>query len=59
MSASREILCEKIKKFEEDLVHATNSGQPTDLIMSELSALRRQLSALNEALNEGKSILRG
>ena len=58
MSASREILCEKIKKFEEDLTRANSTGQPTDLIISELSALRKQLSALNEAL-EGKSILRG
>lgn len=59
MSASREILCEKIKKLEEDLLRNQNVGQSTDSIQTELSALRRQLSALNEALTEGKSLLRG
>lgn len=59
MSATREVLCEKIKKFEEALRLAESKGEPTDLLLSELTALRKQLISTNEALNEGKSLLRG
>ncbi len=60
MSATREALCEKIRVYEEALVLAERDGSKSlDLLRSELSTLRLQLDAVNNALTEGKQILKG
>lgn len=59
MSATREILCEKISVYEAALVEAERRGEPADYIRSELEILRAQLEVTNRTLNEGRSILKG
>lgn len=60
MSATREILCERIRAHEEALELAERDGSKTvDLLRSELLTLRLQLDAVNNALTEGKQILKG
>lgn len=59
MSATREIICDKISVYEAALVEAERSGQPADYIRTELERLRSQLEATNRTLNEGRSILKG
>jgi len=59
MSATREILCEKISVYEAALVEAERRGEPADYIRSELEILRAQLEVTNKTLNEGRSILKG
>lgn len=59
MSASREILCEKISVYEAALIEAERRGEPADYIRSELEILRAQLEVTNKTLSEGRSILKG
>jgi len=59
MSATREILCEKISVYEAALTEAERRGDPADYIRSELEILRAQLEVTNKSLNEGRSILKG
>ena len=59
MSATREILCEKISVYEAALVEAERRGEPADYIRTELEILRAQLEVTNKTLNEGRSILKG
>ncbi len=59
MSATREILCEKISVYEAALAEAERRGDSTDYIRSELEILRAQLEVTNRTLNEGRSILKG
>ena len=59
MSATREILCEKISVYEAALAEAERRGDSTDYIRSELEILRAQLEVTNRTLSEGRSILKG
>ena len=59
MSATREILCDKISVYEAALAEAERRGDSTDYIRSELEILRAQLEVTNRTLNEGRSILKG
>jgi|OM-RGC.v1.036678357 hypothetical protein len=59
MSATREILCEKISVYEAALIEAERRGEPADYIRTELEILRAQLEVTNKTLNEGRSILKG
>jgi hypothetical protein len=59
MSASRELLCEKISVYEAALAEAERRGDPADYIRTELEILRAQLEVVNKTLTEGRSILKG
>jgi len=59
MSATREILCEKISVYEAALIEAERRGEPADYIRTELEILRAQLEVTNKTLNEGRAILKG
>ena len=58
MSATREILCEKISVYEAALVEAERKGESADYIRTELEILRAQLEVVNKTLTEGRSILK-
>jgi len=64
MSATREILCEKICLLEVDLEKAIehgDNGSDTNIehLRNEILSLRKQLNVINRALNEGLTILKG
>ena len=62
MSATREILCEKLSVYEEALEKAILKGtneKDLEFLKNEILALRNQLSMANRVLNEGSSILKG
>lgn len=61
MSASTERLLEQIKLVEETLIVAKQDSQTAIVAQCEadLRVLRRSLSQANEALTEGKQILKG
>lgn len=64
MSATREILCEKIGVLEEALEKALEScidesDKNIEYLRSEIVSLRKQLNIVNRSLNEGSSILKG
>ena len=59
MSATREILCEKISVYEAAFAEAERRGDAADYIRSELEILRAQLEVTNKALNEGRAVLKG
>lgn len=59
MSATREILCEKISVYEAALLKAESEGGSTEFLRLELESLRAQLATVNKTLNEGRTILKG
>jgi len=61
MSASREIICEKISECEIALTVAESELRFEDAsrLNEELTNLKRQLFIANKNLSEGKSILKG
>jgi len=59
MSATREILCEKISVYEAAILKAEQEGTSTEFLREELTNLKRQLAYVNQTLNEGKSVLKG
>lgn len=59
MSATREMLCEKINAYEIALSEAERRGMPTDYLKDELNLLRSQLENANKVLSENKTILKG
>ncbi len=59
MSATREILCEKISVYEAAIIRAEQEGTSTEFLREELSNLRKQLSSVNQTLSEGRSVLKG
>jgi hypothetical protein len=59
MSATREILCEKISVYEAAILKAEQEGTSTEFLREELTNLKRQLASVNQTLNEGKSVLKG
>lgn len=61
MSATREILCEKIEILEKQLEDAIvlRCTERCRLIELELLELKKQLTAVNKVLNEGSIILKG
>lgn len=64
MSATREILCEKIGVLEEALALALEScidktDKNIEYLRDEIFSLRKQLNIVNRTLNEGSSILKG
>jgi hypothetical protein len=59
MSASTELLLEQIKSTEEAIVAAETNKQPTSSLKQDLKSLRKKLHAANEALTEGKTLLKG
>ena len=59
MSAHTEGLLEKIQHLERTLAEGRLGSVETVAATEELAELRRQLSSSAEALNEGKSLLKG
>jgi hypothetical protein len=59
MSATREIICEKISVYEAALLKAEQEGGSTEFLRTELENLRAQLATVNKTLNEGKTLLKG
>lgn len=59
MSASSERLLEQIQQLERNIQIAESSGGDALLMKERLKVLREQFVAAKEALNEGKSILKG
>lgn len=59
MSATREILCEKISVYEAAIIRAEQEGTSTEFLREELSNLRKQLSSVNQTLSEGRAVLKG
>ena len=62
MSATREILCEKLSAYEEALEKAILKGtneKDLEFLKNEILALRNQLSMANRVLSEGSAILKG
>ena len=59
MSASSERLLEQIQQLERNIQIAESSGGDALLMKERLKDLMEQFVAAKEALNEGKSILKG
>lgn len=59
MSASTELLLEQITQQEDAIRAAAESGHDTKSMCEELKRLRQRLAQANQALNEGKQILKG
>ena len=59
MSASREILCEKIRFCESQIEILESTGGDSTQLREDLEKLKSQFAAVNKSLNEGKLILKG
>lgn len=59
MSATTELLLEQIRQQEDAIRAAAESGHDTKSMREELKQLKTRLAAANQALNEGKQILKG
>lgn len=59
MSATTELLLEQIRQQEDAIRAAAESGHDTRSMREELGRLKKQLAQANQALNEGKQILKG
>jgi hypothetical protein len=58
MSASTELLLEQIREQENAIRAAAESGHDTKSMRDELKLLRNRLDAANQALTEGKQLLK-
>jgi len=58
MSASTERLVENIKLVEQAIIAARVAGSPTLELEADLKRLQRKLAVCNEALTEGKQLLK-
>ena len=58
MSASTEKLVEQIELTERAITEAESSGRDVRALRDDLKHLRRKLHACNEALNEGRQVLK-
>lgn len=58
MSASTELLLEQITQQEDAIRAAAESGHDTKSMCEELKRLRTRLAAANQALTEGKQLLK-
>jgi hypothetical protein len=63
MSATREVLCQRINAYEEAILINERCGTADDktiqILKTELATLRKQLAVVNQSLNEGTQILKG
>jgi Mg2+ and Co2+ transporter CorA len=59
MSATTELLLEQIRQQEDAIRAAAESGHDTKSMREELLKLRQRLAQANQALNEGKTLLKG
>lgn len=63
MSATREVLCQRINAYEEALLINERCSIKDDttiqILKTELVMLRKQLDIVNQSLNEGTQILKG
>ena len=59
MSASTERLLEQIKAIEAAITAAETNGQDSSLLRSDLRYYQRKLATCNEALSEGKQLIKG
>jgi len=59
MSASTEHLVEQIKACEAAIIVAEGQGLDSSSLKSDLRRLQQKLATCNEALTEGKQILKG
>jgi len=59
MSASTERLVEQIKLTEQAIVAAEAAGADSSSLKTDLRYLQRKLQVCNEALTEGKQVLKG
>jgi hypothetical protein len=63
MSATREVICQRINAYEEAIIinerFGTADEKTIQILKAELATLRKQLAVVNEALNEGAQILKG
>lgn len=59
MSASTERLVEQIKLTEQAIAEAEKAGKDPSGLKHDLKHLQRKLQVSNEALTEGKQVLKG
>ena len=59
MSATREMIYERMSLLEEEIARAERVGSPTIVLRNELEQLKKQLEVANRTLTEGKTILKG
>jgi len=59
MSATSELLAEQIRTIEKDIFEKQKRGENVIALKVQYSQLMEQLAAANQALNEGKGILKG
>lgn len=58
MSVATELLLEQIKQQEDAIKAAAECGHDTKTMREELKRLKSQLTKANQALNEGKRLLK-
>lgn len=59
MSASTERLVEQIKATEQAIAEAERAGKDASTLKADLRYFQRKLQVCNEALTEGKQVLKG
>lgn len=59
MSATREMLVEKISHLEKKIEESKTQGLNIDDLKNQLKLAHEQLSVVNKALNESASVLKG
>lgn len=59
MSASQEVLAEKLRELDTRIAERENAGEDSTTLKEERQQLLKQLARANAALNEGTNILKG
>lgn len=58
MSATSELLAEQVRQTDEQIAEARKAGRNTDELIALRDALVERLSRANQALTEGKQLLK-
>ena len=59
MSATSEIIAEQIRQLKEKIKEAKEAGQDATSLEEQHAELSKKFSTVTQALNEGKSLLKG
>jgi flagellar hook-associated protein FlgK len=59
MSATSELLAEQIRDLETQINEKTNRGENVVALKEQRNLLLKELARANQALNEGKGVLKG